>query len=204
MIRLSCAGFVILRDENGRYCLLVNENQLKRHGKKVLSPIGGGIAADQRGLDYLRSIGAVDFERDNDLRFKLPKRQLRKLKKWFVQRVDRELSPAREVEEELVDETKVLTKEDLEGMIVSFSGFAKHRGNSTHHSGANPIPTVRLAEIFTVTLSETAMDKLLSSSEGWIYFVTEKEIRAGVTADGIDIADVCKTILRPKRSIRMV
>jgi hypothetical protein len=48
------------------------------------------------------------------------------------------------------------------------------------------------------------MDKLLSSSEGWIYFVSEKEIRAGVTADGIEIADVCKTILHPKRSIRMM
>ncbi|MXQ55008.1 hypothetical protein [Shimazuella alba] len=138
MIRLSCAGFVILRDENGRYCLLVNENQLKRHGKKVLSPIGGGIAADQRGLDYLRSIGAVEFERDNDLRFKLPKRQLRKLKKWFVQRVDRELLPTREVEEELVDETKVLAKEDLEGMTVSFSGLRSTVGIASTTAGLIP------------------------------------------------------------------
>lgn len=51
-IRISCAGFVVLKDEYGRFCLLINKNQLDRHGKRVLTPIGGGIAAFPEGLKY--------------------------------------------------------------------------------------------------------------------------------------------------------
>jgi hypothetical protein len=62
-------------------------------------------------------------------------------------------------------------------------------------------PIIGLAEMFTVVLSKEAMDKLASSTQGWVYFVSEREIEAGVTLDGVKIADVCKTILRPKRNI---
>jgi hypothetical protein len=76
-----------------------------------------------------------------------------------------------------------------------------NRGRSTHYSETNPIDTLRLAEMFTVKLSKEAMDKLVESTQGWVYFVSEREVEAGVTLAGVKIADVCRTILRPKRNI---
>ncbi|WP_028775438.1 hypothetical protein [Shimazuella kribbensis] len=200
-IRISCAGFIILLDEDGRYCLLINKNQLNRHGKRILTPIGGLIAVSPKGREFLRNIGAEGFEKGDDLRFQLPKIFCGRLKEWFSKRIDRELSPAREIEEELVEETEVLTMDDLVGMTLEFSGYGVQRGQSTRYSETNSIDTLRLAEMFTVKLSKEAMDKLAASNQGWVYFVTEGEIEAGVTVDGVKIADVCKTILRPKLDI---
>jgi hypothetical protein len=204
MIRISCPNFVVLTEEvDGvkRYALLINKNQLDRHEKRVLTPIGGGIAATSIGLEYLRSIGAVHFEKGDDLRFQLPVSSVEQFMKWFTKRVDRECSPIRELEEELVDETGILTMDDLIGMKIRFSGYGVNRGLSTHYSETNPIETLRLAELFTVKLSKAAMVKLEASAQEWVYFASREEIQAGVTQDGVEIADVCKTILTPQRDI---
>jgi hypothetical protein len=174
---------------------------------RVLTPIGGGIAANPMGLEYLRKLGAVGFKKGNDLRFQLPESACGQLKEWFSKGIDRELSPEREIVKKLVKETGVLTMDDLVGMEIRFCGYGVNRGQSTHYSEINPIETLSLAELFTVKLSKQAMetlverDKLTTSTQGWVYFVSEEEIEDGVTLDGVKIADVCKVILRSKSNI---
>lgn len=104
-IRVSCA--VLCRVEHaGRYLLLINDNR-RRRGVYVLSPIGGALT--YYDADPLLELGA-EFEdpTTQDLRLTLPVEALGAFREWFYSGVGRERSPFREIHEELVQETKLL------------------------------------------------------------------------------------------------
>jgi hypothetical protein len=72
-IRLSCASFARITDEQGRYLLLVNKN---RKSKDVieLTPVGGAIEATAQGKEELQKqldIQPTAFEKRDDLRLKI-------------------------------------------------------------------------------------------------------------------------------------
>lgn len=138
-IRVSCAVLCRIEHE-GRYLLLINENR-RRRGIYVLSPIGGALTFVDP--DYLLEIGA-QFEdpNTNDLRLTLPLSALDLFRQWFYLGKGREQSPFRELYEELVLESRllpVLTPRDVTWRRLwtteeeGFTGRLGQTGILTHY-----------------------------------------------------------------------
>ncbi|MDO8660843.1 MAG: hypothetical protein Q7K43_03060, partial [Candidatus Woesearchaeota archaeon] len=102
IIRVSCNGFVNLQLE-GRVLGLLARSRLP---ERVYSPIGGGLEycfSEQRLLEeFLANLNAT-LEKPNtkDLRLNMPESSLDKFSDWFYKGTEREISPQRELEQEL-------------------------------------------------------------------------------------------------------
>jgi hypothetical protein len=138
-IRISCAVLCRIEHE-GRYLLLVNENR-RRRGVYILSPIGGALIVESPAP--LLEMGAA-FEDPNskDLRLSLPHGELDAFRVWFYRGEGRELTPFRELHEELVLESgllPMLTAHDVEWQRLwtaeqeGFTGRLGQTGVLTHY-----------------------------------------------------------------------
>ena len=198
-LRISSASFARIQNGDGRYALLINQDRAKK-GKTVLTPIGGAIETTAEGIGELKKILDIDnesFEKGNDLRFHMKGAKGNEFREWFLDGKQRELDPTREIIEELIDEAKLLTTEDLEELRHTKAGYATKLAETTRH-GQEGQMTLRLLEVFNVELKPEALQKLealAKNPEAQIRFVTEKEIKNEQTEDGIKIATVTQSLL---------
>lgn len=188
MIRVSCSAPVRLVTSLGQFALLLNKRQLEL-GKRVLAPIGGVIEAHEGGMDYLRNyLGATDFEKGNDLRFRLPRENAQDFVDWLIQQRNRELTPDREIIEELTDENKVLSLHVLGDMTTKRIGYGFEIAESTRKGYDQPEETLRIAEVFELTLGREARALL-----GRSLFPTEFLSDAGNVATNHNLVGVSRT-----------
>jgi len=112
LIRVSVATRCCIKIDN-RYALVASLNDFRR-GVRSLSPPGGGVKTTDLGRRYLATeMGAKNFEKDNDLRFRLSPAQLENFADWLENTSElEENAAAREFHDELVSERHLLTSEE--------------------------------------------------------------------------------------------
>lgn len=204
-VRVSCAAFADIT-ASGRICLIINRNRWKEKGELVLTPVGGAIRLTSEGIDELCSlleIGRDAFEKEPDLRFIMHGRHANDLIGWFLRRQKRETSPDRELREELILETGLLTDNDLRGAKYGQPWYQKELA-ITDRAGQEGKLTLRLLEVYPTNFNKDTLAKLLSAAkqpDSMIRFVTDKEIFKGFNSEGIKIASVARTLIQPDNSI---
>ena len=105
-IRVSCASLCRI-EHGGRFLLLLNHNRLSK-GLFILTPVGGALTFDDPRIPA-RFEATPEDPTEDDLRLQLPMARLSAFRDWFLARRERECSPFRELFEELVLESKLLT-----------------------------------------------------------------------------------------------
>ncbi len=204
-VRVSSASFTLIQDSAGKYALLINKNRAKK-GELLLTPIGGAIEGTEEGLQELQNILGIDpsaFEKGNDLRFKMPGARANEYREWFLNGKGRETDPSREVVEELVEESGLLTTEELESLRCNHAGYNTELEETTR-TGQEGQVTLRLLEIFRAELSPEIIGKLqelATKPDSLVHFVSDEEIIAGQSAEGVKIGAVSKNLLNPKDTI---
>ena len=103
-IRISAATLTRI-ELDGKILVALNNKRFKA-GIKIYTPFGGALEFHEQAKPFLESLHAV-FENGNDLRLTIAEDKLPVFEEWFNQKKDRETSPYRELQEELVDEEKV-------------------------------------------------------------------------------------------------
>lgn len=197
-MRISMLGFERTTDDRGRIPLLINRGLLKRGHGRILTPIGGGFEYKNRGLKSLRRLDAANFEGRRDLRFTVPDAKVQQVIAWFQKRRDREISAMREMREELVKETQLLTLGNLADAKETFRDSTSMDG--TTHRDVPEKQTLYLVEVFDVTMNPRALQILLAASRvpldrRWIHFVTPGEIDRGRTHEEVTIGRISRTLL---------
>lgn len=200
-MRVSGTGFARLRGPHDTYALLVNKGRLSRGGERILSPIGGGFDLLPGGKRYLEGLGATHFEGHdhNELRCQIPDAQISKVATWFERRHQRETTVWRELMEELVEETGLLTLGGLSaGYVERFATSRRHNAMTTRNVPNRQ--TEYFMEIFDVGVSPNTLRTLWAASRRpierrWMYFVTVEEIANGRTNDGVTIGQISQFVL---------
>lgn len=198
-MRVSALGFARVIGPGKQYALLLNKGRLDHNDERILSPIGGALHFTAEGKADLIRLGVTHFESERDIRCSMPDSCVPGVAAWFKSRTNRETSVLREVTEELVDETEVLTGADFIDSVERTNRFAYHN-DITLRPDAKEKQTTYLIEVFDFIFMPQAIGTLLKASqlplaERWVYFVTRQEIKAGVTHDGVKIGSISKHIL---------
>lgn len=194
-MRISGASFARIRDDAGRYVLLVNRGRQRHAGQLVLSPIGGGLLRQCGTEFFTAAFGADHFEAGRDLRFWVPDDNVEKVVEWFQTRKGRERTVRREFLEELTDETGIFTRGQLRTVRYCYVGFRRYRDMTTRNVFDKR--TQYLIEVFDVILPGNLMAGLVAAAaekDPVIYFATEDEIKVGST-NGVKIGGITKLIL---------
>ena len=116
-IRVSAANLARIELE-GKLLVGLNKGALKA-GKHIYTPFGGALEFHEPARPFLESLEAV-FEKGNDLRFVMPEKKLPLFEEWFYQRRQRETSPYRELEEELVNEEQALPELPCDAVTLDY------------------------------------------------------------------------------------
>jgi hypothetical protein len=193
-IRISAANLARI-ELDGRVLVGLNKKRLKA-GKQVYTPFGGALEFYESARPFLESLGA-EFEKGNDLRFLISEDKLPEFEKWFYQQVERESSPYRELREELVDEEKVLPDLPENAVILEYLTTITERA-VTDRPGQEGKVTQRFFEIYRATFSpkyEQMLRDALAQPDTHLGLVTEREILAGKSDSGIEIATNCKLLI---------
>lgn len=185
--RVSCAGLCRIRNTQGDYLLSINSGQLEKK-QLLLTPIGGVLKyASQTLLDRFEATS----ESKLDLRLFIPQEKLDAFCAWFAERhaQEREISPFRELHEELVEELKVLPSLSENQVKIQYQYLRVTERLSNRHN-ATGILTINLAEVFDVIFLEHVhihvLDNISPASQ--LYWVTEEEIVKGKNAHNIKVA----------------
>lgn len=189
-IRMVASGIVRI-NLDGKVLLLLNKARLNA-GKKVYVSIGGALKFYESARPFLTQLSAV-FEKGNDIRLALEEERLPEFEKWFYAQKDREISPYREVREELVDEEKALKILPESGVTLEYMATVVER-NITDRPGQEGRLTQRYFEINRATFSpayEQELRAALAKPDSHLTLATEDEILAGRTNSGIKIVDKC-------------
>jgi len=133
-------------------------------GTREFSPLGGALEFHPETEDFLLSIGAK-FEDGNDLRMTLPVGNVDTYQEWFEAREGRESSPVREIYEELVTETKLLTDISEDDYNLTFAGNLVSTGESTR-PGAEILTTRYFHEVYHLTFNEAKRAEILAHIYG--------------------------------------
>jgi hypothetical protein len=198
-LRYSIASFADIRGLDGALCLIINHSLWEKKHERVLCPIGGAITVTPEGEKELAGIleSPPKFEEPGHLRFEGPGFKAGQIMQWINSTHHREKNPWREIREELIDETGILHKEDLE---IITCGDPKIRWiyRESTRPGAEEKTTLSIFEIFPTTLSPQAMDLLKAASQQndpFVRFVSEDDILAQKTLDGTKISSSSKYLL---------
>jgi hypothetical protein len=193
-MRISCLGFARVRDEEGKYAILLNEGLYKRGFGRILTPIGGGLEFRSRAW-LVKTFGASDFEQGKDLRFRVDNRHVNDVVTWYLKRTGREISSLREFREELVD-TGVLKPHHMDGIKERLVRYIRY--DTVTHRNVPDKRTAYLIEVFNVTVSKAALEKLheaAANPDPYVYFAREDEIRRGAMDDGTRIGEITQKML---------
>jgi hypothetical protein len=205
---VSCAALVRLRNSEGKFALLLNDNRAAK-GEMVFSPIGGGIEATREGRQELQeqfNLADEAFEAGQDLRLHIQGKDANRVRLWFLKRVHRETNPLRELTEELIEESHLLDPMNrlaLERAPCTFVGYTASLAPSTRVGQEGKL-TLFFFEIFDVTLNPALIARLEEQShhpKHLISFVTPDEIQAHRSQNGETIAQPVQELLRPQPTI---
>ncbi len=194
MIRVSCGTLCLIRIGDA-YLLEVNKNR-----GDVLTPIGGAIEFYESARPALHGMGAV-FEKASDLRLSLPLDQLPRFEAWFRSRRDRELSPMRELREELCDEHHVQFPRNVGDLVqCEYLSTCSFQTESTRRE-VRGSRTSYFHEIFRVDLHADAQAGLAAAvamSESRLRLVTRAEIDRGHNAEKLPMGDTVTAMLKAR------
>ena len=188
-IRISAATIVRI-ELNGKLLLGLNKKR-RLAGRNVYTPFGGGLEFHESARPFLESLEAV-FVSGNDLRLMISEDKLPVFEKWFNQRQHRELSPYRELLEELVDEEKVLPELPENEITLEYL-LSKAERAITDRPGQEGSLTQRYYEVYKAKFSsayEQMIRLALVKSDTHLALVTEQEILAE-SASGVKIGSNC-------------
>ncbi len=146
LIRVSAACIARVEIDDA-FLLGLNKGAVKR-GQRVITPLGGAFHVEPAGQSFLQSLGASFEGQADDLRFTIDSAELPRFAAWFRTRIDRETSPLRELEEELVEEYRIDLPWRAPG--TTYRRLATTRGGASRRIGAAAHPTVRYLEVFDV------------------------------------------------------
>ncbi len=193
-VRISAVSLARIELDE-RVLVGLNKKSLEA-GKRVYTPFGGALEFYESARPFLVSLGA-DFEKGNDLRFVISEDRLPEFENWFYQRVERESSPYRELQEELVDEERVLPDLPEGAVNLEYLTTVTERAVTGRH-GQEGKDTQRFFEIYRATFTpeyEQMLRTALEQPDTHLGLVTEREILAGVSDSGIEIATNCKPLI---------
>src|SRR3989339_1916856 len=116
---------------------------------------------------------------DTSLRLDLPLAKLADFQQWFLLRFQREVSPLRELKEELVEEFKLLDSLDAEQIIFRYLWTDLPPLRPSVYPGKEYLKTQFLFEVFDISFSSKALgDRILAQvNAGKIVLASEKEIQ---------------------------
>ncbi len=175
-IRISC-GCLCRIEHRQRFLLLINAN-LRTKGVYRLAPVGGALTVDH--LDRLAVFDAVpDNPSSLDLRFKMPAARLPAFRDWFIHSPNRERSPLREIEEELVSESRLLPALPSEAVECEYLGLVEDE-TFTQRRGQTGVLTHYFLEIFDVKFKRDALlgPLLAASPESGAAWLTAEQLAA--------------------------
>jgi len=135
-LRVSCAALCRIVHQ-GRYLLVLNQ-QRRRWGRYVLTPVGGALTLTEP--ERLAAFGArPEDPAAADLRLYLPAGALPGFRAWFHSGQGRERSPFRELYEELVSETRLLPALEPDEVSVKLLRTIERREPTDRHGAAGPL-----------------------------------------------------------------
>lgn len=194
-IRVSAAG--VCRIELGDKLLVgLNRDRLTR-GRRTLTPIGGVLRAREQAIPYLEKLGAVFEDERGGLRFRLPTGKLLEFDKWFKSRRGREISPARELKEELIVEFAAVPARAWRKpsfrllrttVCTAKSGRTGQHGRMTRY----------YAEIYSTRLNPSMIRHIrrrLKAPGSRLGLVSEDEILVGRSTAGTRLASTCRPLI---------
>jgi hypothetical protein len=173
-IRVSC-GCLCRIEHSKKYLLLLNSN-LRSKGIYRLSPVGGALSmSDPSILDQFRA--SPENAASLDLRLTMPHAALEYFCAWFYSGQDRERSPFREIQEELVEEAKLLPALDLEDVQWEYL-WTVEQESMTQRTGQTGTLTHYFLEIYDVKFKRAAeLGPLLAARpESGAVWVTAEQI----------------------------
>lgn len=172
--RVSCGSLCRITD-NGHLLLIMNRNRRKK-GIYELSPVGGAIEVDNYQVLTDQKIRFVtEKENSKDLRLFVHDEDMETFRQWFYRRRDREVSPFREIYEELVDETQVLAALREEDVNIRFRRIVEAT-RTTERAGVTGIYTRYFFEIFEVDIRANDVMLMLKSASPFsgVFWIDEE------------------------------
>lgn len=173
-IRVSCAALCRIEHPGLGFFLLVNHN--RRHkGLYILAPLGGALAFTDEAI-----VARFDAELENpgsaDLRLRMPVEHLPAFSAWFAVRQGRETSPFRELREELVCESRLLSALEPDDVTCEHL-WTVEREQFTARAGQTGLLTHYFLEIYAVRfLTAAALGQLIAAprAEGACWLSAER------------------------------
>lgn len=167
--RIVFAAMVDLRTSDGRHVLHYSESRWK-HGSLRYSPFGGGLQVTDEGKKAVDALGDITWLGNGDdaldLRVMVPVSITSEVIQWFSNADTslREHSEGawRELREELVEETPLLSSLNLEDHVspLQYIGRFHTEAWSTNPEVNATSPTIYTFETYRATLSEEATQVL--------------------------------------------
>jgi hypothetical protein len=202
-IRLSI-GYLYKIECNGKYLLVKNE----RFNRVAYQPVGGVYKSFhpevKTQFDNLGLIPCTAIENDEksefDLRLKmLNRKNLRKFIRWFSTNKQREIDPWREFYEELVT-TGILSKEQFGFIYYELIG---QNFEPIHYDKFFNIDTFKYVDVYSPRFATReqvdAVKELMQHTSDKHIWVSEEEIKKGVSDDGKSITDHTYKIFENKK-----
>ena len=189
-IRISAAALCCIHDpQTDQFLLGLNKNRMMK-GYKILTALGGALEVDN--LTTLKKWGGLpQNDQSQDLRFLLPFGQLEDFKAWFYERKDREISPLRELREELVDEYDALPRL-MDTDVRIDHALTVEREQLTDRKGSTGMLTHYFLEVYRVTMLNQAHWQTLQyiHPDTGLYWVTREHINEREMVEDGDIIQV--------------
>ena len=192
MLRVSAAILNRISFHAGGLLLSVNNK-----GTHALTPIGGGIEFHEPARNFLTRLG-VTLREGNDLRFTFDSARINEFERWFSTRTDRDISPFRELRQELVEEEHILTDLRPDQVQSALLWTAKPPLAASTRPGSEGELTQRYIEVFDTYLSMEIKELLeahLAAPEPKLAIVSPEEIMAGISLAGEKIGAISQTLL---------
>ena len=197
-IRVS-AAYLFRIKVNGKY-LLIRGNRIASQ----YQPVGGVYKRHESSAEVLNGLNVVDDDSlrtcttdNDDLRIRLPKKNLLKFLDWFDGRTGREVQVDRELSEELIAngflEIKAGDFLDIE--------YLRSRPRKIAYSEHFDINELLLHEAFELRLEKSVQEQLaeaVKNSNGALVLATAEEINKGwlfLNNQSVTIASTAKTVL---------
>jgi SMODS-associated NUDIX domain len=183
--RVTCAALCRIQNDTQHFLLALNAFRLRK-GIHVLMPLGGALQYNLPTL--LDRFGATpENPEEMELRLLMDEATFPEFQTWFYQRIEREISPLRELQEELVDEIGVLSSLPSEAVRFALSR-TQEMERVSERGGVGGMLTRYWNEIYVVTFAPDVMQVLTHAPrETGLSWVTQDEIISGFTTDGVRV-----------------
>ncbi|MBI5959645.1 MAG: hypothetical protein HY866_12965 [Chloroflexi bacterium] len=174
-IRISC-GCLCRIEHAKKYLLLLNTN-LRSKGVYRLSPVGGALSMSDISL-VERFKASPENAASLDLRLTMPQSALEYFSAWFYSGQERERSPFREIQEELVEEAKLLPALTPDDVQLDYL-WTVEQESLTQRTGQTGTLTHYFLEIYDVKFKrDSYLGPLLAAPpESGAVWVTEEQIK---------------------------